>query len=117
MSYPAHLITINKHYYFRITIPVDLKQFFPVTVIQKSLKTTCIKEAKAILLANEYKVQKVFALLRTGVLLDDMVHHMVNEIVPRKGRMFDGSDGIEAERIKGGKNEYLLSKVIRPYMN
>jgi hypothetical protein len=84
LSYPTHLICINKHYYYRISIPVDLKQYFPVPVIQKTLRTTNIRDAKPLLLAAEYKVQKTFALLRTGMLPADAARLIVEGLVPAK---------------------------------
>ena len=84
MSYPEHLICINKHYYYRISIPVDLKHYFPVPIIQKTLKTTNIKVAKPLLIATEYKVQRTFALLRSGMLPDDTARLVVEGIIPTK---------------------------------
>lgn len=115
MSYPTHLICINKHYYYRISIPVDLKQYFPVPFIQKTLKTTNIKDAKPLLLATEYKVQRAFALLRTGMLDNDMALLVVKEIIPSKGRV-GGSVGEENKQGLGSKNEMLLSEVVKKYV-
>lgn len=110
MSYPAHLITINKHYYYRITIPVDLKHYFPVSVIQKTLRTKCIKEARPILLATEYKMQKVFALLRTGMLDKEVVQLLVNDLVPNKDTKTSMSD----KRVGADSNS--LPEVIKRYV-
>ena len=85
MSYPTHLISINKHYYYRISIPVDLRHYFPSSIIQKTLKTTKMAEAKTLLLATEYKVQREFTFLRTGMLAPDIALQVVNEIATRKG--------------------------------
>jgi len=49
------------HYYYRISIPVDLKHYFPVSIIKKSLKTSIIKDAKSLLLATEYNVQRALS--------------------------------------------------------
>ena len=100
MSYPEHLICINKHYYFRISIPVDLKHYFPASIIQKILKTTNIKDAKPLLLVTEYKVQRVFALLRSGMLDSDTAGQVVKELVPRKGRVVE-SNGIVSKQDLG----------------
>lgn len=110
MSYPEHLITINKHYYYRISIPVDLKHYFSVPVIQKSLKTTSIKDAKPLLLVTEYKVQKVFALLRTGMLDMEVVKLLVNDLVPRR----DTKTGMGNKRV--GADSKTLPEVIKRYV-
>lgn len=107
MSYPEHLICINKHYYYRISIPVDLKQYFPVPVIQKTLRTTNIKDAKPLLLATEYKVQRTFALLRSGMLPADTARLVVEDIVPNKQK---------AAVVKAEVEGRLLSKVIKQYV-
>jgi hypothetical protein len=45
---PQHLQCSNGHYYYRIKIPTDLKQYFPSPTLKKSLKTTDIKTARII---------------------------------------------------------------------
>lgn len=52
----------------RIKIPVDIKPHFPSPVIKKSLKTSDSKPAKLLAVSLEYKVQQIFALIRTGML-------------------------------------------------
>jgi len=111
LSYPTHLITINKHYYYRISVPVDLNHYFPVPIIQKSLKTTCIKAVKPLLLATEYNVQKAFTLLRTGMLDSNTALQVVKEIVPSKGRADMGGKLDVAV-----KSDMLLSEVIKKYV-
>ena len=80
MSYPTHLICRNGHYYYKAKVPVDLQQFFPQLFIKKSLKTTDLPTAKTALLTMEYQVNKVFTLLRTGMLDDEMVHALVHSL-------------------------------------
>jgi hypothetical protein len=84
LSYPEHLICINKHFYYRISIPVDLKHYFPATIIQKTLRTTNIKDAKPLLLAAEYKVQRVFAQLRIGMLPVDVPIAVSFSLLPHR---------------------------------
>lgn len=114
MSYPAHLITINNHYYYRISIPVDLKPYFPITILQKSLRTSNIKEARPLLLSTEYKVQRVFAQLRTGMLDDNLSRQLVNEIIPRKAG--HDSKRMEGKREAADKADTALSNVIEKYI-
>ena len=107
MSYPEHLICINKHYYYRISIPVDLKHYFPVPIIQKTLRTTNIKDTKPLLLATEYKVQRTFALLRSGMLPDDTARLVVEGIIPTKQKA-----SVVTAEVKGK----LLTEVIKQYV-
>lgn len=119
LSYPTHLITINKHFYFRICVPADLKHFFPTPVIQKSLKTTNLKNAKSLLLATEYCVQKAFTLLRTGLLDDAMVRHVVNEIVPHRANAYVSISAItqqEKQTVVANNKNTLLSVMIKNYI-
>ncbi len=102
MSYPTHLLRRNEHYYYKIKIPVDLQQHFPTPFISKSLRTTDLQEAKTILVAMEYRTHKVFTMLRTGMLSDDIAKQVVRGIVPVR----------EKEVVVKG---LMLSDVIRQY--
>lgn len=103
MSYPTHLIRRNGHYHYKIKVPVDLQQHFPCTFINRSLKTTDLQEAKTILVGMEYRIHRVFTLLRTGMLSDDMTKQVVREIVPVR----------EKEVVAKG---LMLSAVIKQYV-
>ncbi len=115
MSYPSHLICINKHYYYRISIPVDLRHYFPVPIIQKTLNTINFNDAKQLLLATEYKVQKTFALLRTGMLDNDTVHKLLYDLVSSKGRVNE-RNGVKSKQDKAVKSSTALSEVINRYV-
>ncbi|HJV66090.1 MAG TPA: DUF6538 domain-containing protein, partial [Geomonas sp.] len=84
MSYPTHLICRDGYFYYRIKVPVDIKQHFPTNFITKSLKTTDLSVAKTLLVIQEREVQRVFTLLRTGMLDEVMVKELVKAVSPTK---------------------------------
>lgn len=77
MPYPIYILCLNGHFYFKIRAPADLKHHFPCPFIKKSLKTTELSIAKAMLVAMEYQTKRTFTLLRTGMLNDDMERQVV----------------------------------------
>jgi integrase len=101
--YSSHIFVRNSIYYFRTDIPTDLKQYFHVTEIKQSLKTKKTKIANVMAISLEYKVQQAFAMIRTGMLPDDMIQHIVNGVVPSKQKAIDVS----------GK---LLSEIVEKYV-
>lgn len=80
----VHLLCSNFHYFFRIQIPVDLKQHFPSQVLKKSLKTADINIAKTIAVNLERKVQQTFTMIRTGMLSEEVILSMVAELYPSR---------------------------------
>ena len=113
MSYPTHLLCRNGHFYYKIKVPVDLQQHFPFPYIKKSFKTTDLPVAKAMLVTMEYQTKRVFTLLRTGMLKDDMVGSLINEIVPVGAGRVIHRPNIVSERVTIKKHP--LSGVIRQY--
>jgi hypothetical protein len=79
-----NLLCRNGHYYYHIKIPVDLKQHFPSPVLKKSLKTADIKAARLLAVSMAYDVQQTFALIRSGMLPEDIVQGMVAELYPSR---------------------------------
>lgn len=115
MPYPTHIIKVCNRYYYKIKVPVDLKNYFPCNFIKKSLKTTDLCEAKTMLAAMEYSVHRGFTLLRTGMLSDDMVLQVVKGIQPSKGRVNESSEK-GCKQDLGSKNDLKLSNVIKRYV-
>lgn len=103
ISFVSHTFIRNNTYYYRANVPVDLLQYFPTTEIKKSLKTKESKAAKLVAISFEYKIQQAFAMLRTGMLPDDIIQQLVNGIVPTKQK---------AAVVRGR----LLSEAIRQYV-
>jgi len=86
MSKPNHLLVRNGRYYFFIRVPQDLQQYIPITFIKKSLKTKIESEAIEQVIPLEHKVQRWFRLMRAGLLTDDQLSGVVNELLPTKMR-------------------------------
>ena len=82
MSFPTHLTCHNSHFYYQARIPVDLKKYFRSSSIKKSLKTKNFNDAKMLLIALEYKIGRAFTSLRTGMLSEDLIARIVEEIQP-----------------------------------
>lgn len=110
MSYPKHLVVINKHFYFKIRVPVDLQSHFPTPFIKKSLKTADLDVAIAQLVSMEYQVARAFTLLRTDMLDGDMTTKLISEILPTSGRTL-----VKTQTDMPVK-KYPLSKMIKQYM-
>ena len=84
MSFPEHLIKVNNRFYYKIKVPVDLRQHFPCQFIKKSLKTCDLHSAKLMLVSMEYKIHRSFTLLRTGMLTEHVTKHVIESIAPTK---------------------------------
>ncbi len=78
-----HLFTRKGTYYYRSNVPVDLLQHFPTTEIKKSFKTKESKLAKCMAVSMEYRLQRTYALIRTGMLPNDIIQAMIAEVAPR----------------------------------
>ncbi|RLB64074.1 MAG: hypothetical protein DRG80_00005, partial [Deltaproteobacteria bacterium] len=77
-----HLIKRGRTYYFRLRIPNDLLNYFPVSEVRKSLKTSNLPAAKILYSTWEDKFQKSFALLRSGFTTDEQVEGILGELLP-----------------------------------
>ncbi|QXE92434.1 site-specific integrase [Geomonas subterranea] len=77
-----HVYLRNGIYYFRLDVPQDLTHYFPAKEIKRSLRTSDPSIAK--IAANKLEMQtlRAYALLRLGMLTDDMVKLIVQELVP-----------------------------------
>ncbi|MFZ4858339.1 MAG: DUF6538 domain-containing protein [Desulfuromonadaceae bacterium] len=102
MFLSKHLTCYNGYYYYQAKVPVDLKHHFSCTFIKKSLRTCILSEAKTLLVAMEYKIHKAFTALRSGMLSDDYIKLVLNEIIPDRSKVVS----------TGNK----ITKVIRQYV-
>jgi hypothetical protein len=109
LSYPKHLILVNDHFYFKVRVPVDLRSHFPIPLIKKSLKTTDLAVAKAHLVTIEYETKRVFTLLRSGMLDDDMACKLVGNLVPARESLPDKVPNSQQS------NTYALSEIMKEY--
>ncbi|WP_367620767.1 tyrosine-type recombinase/integrase [Geomonas oryzisoli] len=91
-------------------MPVDLQPHFPTHFITKSLKTTDLSVAKTISVNLEHSVQRVFTLLRTGMLDGEMITKLISEILPTTRRQLVKTlPDIPAKK-------HPLSKMIKQYI-
>lgn len=61
----------NEIYYFRLKIPLDLKQYFPVKEIWKSLKTRSLTTARTAVSKLLYQTERLFLYARSGMLSNE----------------------------------------------
>jgi len=86
MFKPNHLILRNGCYYFFIRVPRDLQHCIPTSFIKKSLRTKIEAEAREQIIPIEHKVQKWFRLMRAGLLTEDQLAVVIQELVPSMTR-------------------------------
>ncbi|WP_136525740.1 site-specific integrase [Geomonas ferrireducens] len=98
-----HVYIRNGIYYFRLDIPKDLTHYFPVTEIKRSLKTSDPSIAK--LAANRLELQALqgYALLRFGMLSEELIQQIIQELMPKVHKAATSSNG------------KLLSDVVQTY--
>lgn len=83
-SFAHHVFLRNGVYYFRIDIPANLKHYFHASEIKQSLKTKESKIAKVLAISLEYRVQQTFCMIRSGMLPEDVIQGLVEELQPSK---------------------------------
>lgn len=98
-----HVYLRNGIYYFRLDVPQDLTHYFPAKEIKRSLRTNDPNIAKLAANRLELQVLQGYALLRFGMLSEEMVKQIVQELMPQVRK---------AETQSNGK---LLSYVIQTY--
>ena len=79
LSYVPHLYTRRDTYYYRADIPSDIKHHFHTPEIKQSLKTKDSKIAKVLAISMEYRLQRAYALIRSGMLPEEIIVGMVAE--------------------------------------
>jgi len=77
-----HVFARNGIYYYRADIPADLQQYFLTAEIKQSLKTKDSKMAKGLAVSMEYRLQRIYALIRSRMLPEDVIQGMVAELYP-----------------------------------
>ena len=76
----------NSTYYYRIKIPADLSDLFPVHHIRTSLKTKNLDASKVSAANINQRVQNNFALLRSGAVDADVSCSLIEAILPERKR-------------------------------
>lgn len=72
-----HLTMRGTRYYYRCRIPHDLNHLFPSPAITKALGTESEKDARTAATAIEYRTQKLFMQLRTGMLSPELQQRII----------------------------------------
>lgn len=77
-----HVYLRNGIYYFRLDVPSDLTKYFPVSEVKRSLKTSDPAVAKIAAKAIELKALQAYAMLRVGMLSDEIIKQLVDAVMP-----------------------------------
>ena len=102
----GHICRIGNRYYYRIRIPKDLLKFFPSGELKKSLKTVSFKSAKALVKVYSFQAERLFTLVRSGMLTDTQITQLVAEYFHnglkdaedyRAGKSFHSVDAVADE--------------------
>jgi hypothetical protein len=89
-----HVIKRGNKYHYVCRVPSDLRHFFPVTTIYRSLRSSDLKVARLLATTQEHTTQGVFMRLRSVHLDENAIRQMLT-------------------RYLGGKLEILEAKVLR----
>ncbi|KAA0891647.1 site-specific integrase [Oryzomonas rubra] len=81
-----HILLRNGFFYYRVVIPNDLKQLFPLREIKQSLGTKDRKIAECHAFGIESKVQQAFSILRSGVFSQDTLSQLISSIIQKVTR-------------------------------
>lgn len=100
-----HVYLRNNIYYFRSDVPHELIQYFHTAEIKQSLRTSDPGVAKLAANGLELKLRQAYAMLRVGMLSEEMIKKLVETVMPHKRKTNTAEDG-------GGKQ---LTKIIRTY--
>ncbi|MBT0652906.1 site-specific integrase [Geomobilimonas luticola] len=84
MSTKTYLFCRKNTYYYRIKVPTDLLSIIPAVEIKKSLKTSDLDKAQSLSAAMGYKVHAAFMQLRSGMLSEQQVKVVVNQLLSKK---------------------------------
>lgn len=77
----SSLVQRGNLYYFQCRVPADIKRFFPVTQIRKSLKTNDRKQAVTLVKLLTATTERLFFMARSGILTPKLIEHLVQEFM------------------------------------
>jgi len=101
MAHVAHLYRVGETWYFRIRFPVDLKPFFKRDELKRTLRTKSLTSAKRLLKIWNAKTEKVFTLMRTGMLSDAQMKKLVEGYIKHTLAEHD-SERLKKEGVRVG---------------
>jgi len=91
-----YLTRINKTYQFRLRIPRDLLPYFHQREIRRTLGTTRYREAKSLLLQFTAETERIFTLIRSNCLPDDILQKIINTYLDASITLFERQRNREA---------------------
>ena len=79
-------------YHFRRNIPLTLAPYFPKVPkeIRKPLKTKCLKTAKINIKVWSFRTEKLFTLIRSGILTDEQLRQLIVKDLDQTPKTFEG---------------------------
>ncbi len=95
-----YLEKVSGTYRVRLRIPKDIKKYFGQAEIRKSLHTSRFGQAKVLLYNLLSETERIFTMIRAGVLSDDMIRKIVADYLDKS------IDSFERQR-RGEGNEYV----------
>lgn len=76
-----YMVKKSTGYFFRLRLPKDVAGYFGRKEIIRSLRTSRYREAKSLTLNYLARAEKVFAMLRSGTLTDEMIQRIVDRFL------------------------------------
>ena len=80
----SHLKCLNGYFYFRMRVPADIEQQLGRREIQKTLRTNNSKIARQDVKSLASKAEKMFRLIRSGVLTPEQIADHIESQFPSK---------------------------------
>jgi len=84
-----YLIRIKGRWYFNMRVPKDLIPTLKLKVIKKSLSCTHLKTAKILVKVLSSRMERLFLLVRCGLVNDDEVYRLIEEFKHDRLRELD----------------------------
>ena len=108
----SYLCKRNDCYYFRIRVPKDLKAYLKISEIKKSLSTKYYSLAVSLAKQWAFKTEKLFTLIRSGVLTDEQLRQLIAQDLQPKQQPLE-SPSPQPVNDDSGK---LFSKIAEGYI-
>ena len=71
-------------------VPLDLKSHFQLrSEIKKTLRTTCYESAKSLVKKTMAEFERLFTMIRSGVLTADLIKQLVNDYIDKNVKVFE----------------------------
>ena len=84
-----YLTKRNGYYYFRAAVPRDLLPVIKRREVKRALKTRHLQQARTLVKVWSFRVERLFFLLRCGMLDDEQIRAIIEEFTQSKLRELD----------------------------